>query len=207
MYTQKEEVKWICPNCGSHHRTSVYSQVSVKELPDIQKHILDASIFKMECETCGTEEYYLGPLLYVDEDQKYMISMGVNPDFEKERDDYLSLGYVVRQVPEIVDLCEKILIREHHLDDRIVELMKAANRVLLKEQKFDQMLYAPDGTDAYFELIKDASSIGRIPFLAAIYEDMKERFGTALENQYDIETVINFSWAANFFDQYYHASI
>jgi predicted nucleic-acid-binding Zn-ribbon protein len=207
MFTKKEEMKWRCPHCGERQLNEVYVRLSVREEPASLNRILDTSLFKVTCQNCGHEEYYTGPLLYVDEDRKLMIAMGDVHDFAKEKDAYLALGYAVRQVPEIVDLCEKVLISENGRDDRIIELMKAANAVLLKGQQYDQMLYAPDEDNIYFELIKDAGSIGRIPFMEAVYDDMKERFAADLMNECDDETVIDLSWALDFFEKHYQAAV
>lgn len=203
MFTQKEEIKWLCPQCGSQNTKTVDSRVSVKEEPDCRKQILDTTFFQMTCPQCGQKEYYLGPLFYVDEEAKQMIAMGAVPAFEKEKENYLALGYAVRSVPGIVELCEKILIRQAGLDDRIVELVKAADTVLLKGQEFDEMLYAPDEDAVYIELIKDGASAGRLPFLDAVYDDMQERFGALLQNDYDDETIIDLKWAAEFFLEHY----
>jgi len=202
MYTKKQEMKWICPHCGTVQKTVIYSTVSVFEEPDCTKKILDTSLFRMKCDQCAKEEYYTGPLLYVDEREKFVIAMGEDNTYAQQMEQYLSLGFQVRTMDEIVDLCEKILIQQSHRDDRIVELMKATNAVLLKGQIYDRMLYAPDEDAVYFELIHGTKSAGRIPFLEAIYEDLQERFAQPLIQQED-EMRIDFSWAVKFFNKEY----
>lgn len=202
MYTRKQEMKWICPHCGRAQKSVIYTTVSVQEEPDCTKKILDTSLFRMKCSQCGKEEYYTGPLLYVDEKKKFVVAMAADDTFDQQAAQYLSLGYQVRQVNEIVDLCEKILIQFDQRDDRIVELMKAANAVLLKGQVYERMLYAPDEDRVYFELVQGTASAGRIPFLEAVYEDLQEQFAQQLIQQED-ETRIDLAWAAAFFAKEY----
>jgi predicted nucleic-acid-binding Zn-ribbon protein len=203
MFTRKEEIQWICPQCGSTETSEIYTYVSAAEEPQCTQKILDTSLFRMKCRKCGRTEYNTGPLFYADENRKTFFAMGEHPDAEAMLANHISLGYTARKVPEIVDLCEKILIDQDGLDDRIVEIMKAANAVILKGQAYDQMLYAPDEDTVYFELIKDAASLGRIPFLQAMYDDLNERFKEDLENEAD-ETEINAEWAVHFFAAHYH---
>lgn len=207
MYTKKEEMKWICPRCGQVQKTEVYTAVSIEEEPQLKQKILDASLFEMNCSSCGQKEYHTGPLVYVDEGKKMMLAMSDSSQFDLIKENYQTFGYTVRQVPEIVNLNEKIIIAEENLDDRIVELMKAANTVMLKGEDYDQMLYAPDEDAAYFELIKNAASAGRIPFLQIMYDDMQERFAEELQKRCSEDTIIDLAWAAHFFETYYQPAM
>jgi len=202
MFTREEEIKWICPQCGSCVTSEIYTYVSAAEEPPSTQKILDTSLFRMKCSRCGRTEYNTGPLFYADENRKNFFAMGENVDAAEMLENHISLGYTVRCVPEIVDLCEKILIDQDDLDDRVVEMMKVMNAVILKGQAYDQMLYAPDEDTVYFELIRDAASLGRIPFLQAMYDDLSERFQEDLKNE-DDETEINAEWAMHFFAEHY----
>lgn len=200
MFTKKDLFQWTCPQCGEQETAVIHTFLSVQEDSTFRKKVLDASLFRITCSCCGREEYYTGPFLYVDEELQLVVVVGEVSSFQPNIRKYMDLGYQVRKVPQLVNLTEKILILQSQKDDCIVELMKVMNQVLMKEQEYDQMLYAPDKEKEYFDLIKDGELVGRIPFLFVVYDDLCERFGTLLQNE-DKQT-IDYSWAVSFLSQH-----
>ena len=210
MKTIKEKDSFVCSYCRYPQSCEIIPVVSLSDTPELKEKIMDGTFFDQVCEKCGKAETVLHDLAYIDEENKLCLIMRLDEEEEagEEEEVYLDLGYTVRTVRSYEQLVEKIMIRDYQMDDRLVELMKAASYMILKQAHkidADEIFFSVDDDGPYFVFFQKGGKQGggRLPFMKGMYEDMEERFAKKADIFFKSETEIDFAWAAEFFQKTY----
>jgi hypothetical protein len=121
------EINVKCKLCGAEQQFPTWSTVNVTQNPELKAKLLKGELTRFVCEKCGWSGELVHPLLYHDMAKKVMIWLWPDagePDTGSLPMEKLMNEYQFRVVASRNDLIEKILIIDHNMDDRIVELVK-----------------------------------------------------------------------------------
>lgn len=123
----------ICPQCGMKQPYGLFSSINVAQNPELKQLLLKEELFDWRCKRCNYFANMAYPFIYTDPDKKLTVcfvpagtkstvdSSGIMPGFKK------------REVKNLAELKEKILIFDANLNDVAVELVKSALTEILKE--------------------------------------------------------------------------
>ena len=139
----QEEI--TCPACQKAGNFTVWDSVDIAENPEMKDSIASMEAFHYHCPHCGTTVNIDYGFLYHDADRRFMVFYGPTENDEQRADRDMTENhevfekmsanhYVFRLVRTKEDLLEKITIFEAGLDDRLMELTKAAALAQFKEQ-------------------------------------------------------------------------
>jgi len=168
----------------------MHNSVNVRLNPELKAHVLDGSILRYTCESCGKSAPAMYDLLYHDPSQALMIQLtGHDPqqmaeilddalDATNERIPWqLYTRRITRTPPE---LFEKVRIFDAGLDDSMVEVVKGMIALEVDDLEADDLYF--------FELqgeVDDADSemafVGFVDGEAFTYEVKKESYDVAAE--------------------------
>lgn len=118
---------YTCPYCGEKFETEIYETIDANQDEDLRDRCVSGDLFRVSCPHCKKEYMIQFPLLYTDQNHKFVLWLG-----EQEVGDTLKQitaplnqkGYRLRRTPTLAEFSEKIQIFEDGVDDRIVELAK-----------------------------------------------------------------------------------
>jgi len=121
------ETNVSCKLCGASQPFPTWSTVNVTLNPELKTKLLKGELTRFVCEKCGWSGEVLYPLRYHDMSKHFMIWLWPDagePDTTDMPTEKLEHEYRFRLVATRNDLIEKILVFEHNMDDRVVELVK-----------------------------------------------------------------------------------
>ncbi|MBR4748511.1 MAG: CpXC domain-containing protein [Abditibacteriota bacterium] len=152
-----EEVTVTCPKCGKTGSFTLWTSLNIAAdlYPEKKAQVLDGSLFQYPCPQCGKKTWAEYRMLYNHNEDKVMVyaepdySPAHQPMIQELMDTLTADGYVVRVVPNINSLREKVLIFDDGLDDRIIEINKLYMLVAMI-QDGDEHLKAPGGCKMYY---------------------------------------------------------
>lgn len=136
------ETKTItCHACGGQHSFDAWKVVNAERDPEMKTRIMDGAAFIFTCPDCGGKTLAEYPMLYVDPEKRLMIQLlpgnraaaGTEQQLARLQD--LRGERLVRAVPSIETLMEKILIFDAGLDDRVIEKLKLLVRLQIQEEQ------------------------------------------------------------------------
>jgi hypothetical protein len=132
------EVGITCPKCQKAGIFTVWDSINTKLDPDMKDRVKSQEAFCYHCPHCGTDVHVDYGFLYHDMDHHFMVFYAPTDKDQENADCDMAdgqaqfkamvdtAGYVMRLVRTKADLLEKIAIFEAGLDDRLMELTKAA---------------------------------------------------------------------------------
>lgn len=182
-----------CTGCGMEADVPAYPSVNASKEPLLRNRLLDGSLMRWTCPSCGKVHYLDYPLLYHDPVNKFMIWHFPAGQEEDRIDAYgkqvagLLPDYTCRRVDNVLRLAEKIQIFEQGASDVAVELseyvfrQEAAARANDDEEKrqvfsnniFCHGLRFEDGRCAEFRIsvVDDDGNHSYYDISPAIYSD------------------------------------
>lgn len=120
-----------CPNCRRSSKVTIWESINVDLDPEMRVRVLNDSVFTFVCSSCGFRQGMAYPCLYHNQKLKFMVWwMEANDvmrknDFAQINNSPIKMpGYRLRVVSTLNRLKEKILIFDHQMDDRAIELLK-----------------------------------------------------------------------------------
>ncbi|MGM9739983.1 MAG: CpXC domain-containing protein [Candidatus Cryptobacteroides sp.] len=149
----KSSVK--CSSCGNENIIDIYQTINVRENPELKEKVKDGSAFLWQCPHCGQLNLAVFQTLYHDPDERLMILLlpdGSIPDADREiiekkmaviAEQLVSEGadmegYVLRIVPDVGSLIEKVNIHDAGLDDVVMEMCKYITKMELSGKESDK---------------------------------------------------------------------
>lgn len=123
-----------CRKCGFEEDVKKHSSVNAVSEPAARLGILDGSLMRWTCPSCGDTVYLEYPLLYHDPRLRFMIWLLPSGEYAPEIREYgkklavLLPDYKCRKVDNILRLAEKIQIFEQGASDVAVELSELVFR-------------------------------------------------------------------------------
>ena len=149
----KSSVK--CSACGNENLIDIYQTINVRENPELKDKVKDGSAFLWQCPHCGQVNLAVFQTLYHDPDERLMILLlpeGSIPDKDREfiekkmaviAEQLVSEGadmegYVLRIVPDVGSLIEKVNIHDAGLDDVVMEMCKYITKMELSGKESDK---------------------------------------------------------------------
>ena len=194
-----------CPQCGHKHMLRKYKRINVTEKAGLKEDILKNRLFVFRCEKCN----YLAPLTYECHytDSKRKLNIYMAPEVTEETEQTLrdlneKVEGTKRLVDNINDLKEKIMIRENHMDDRVVELVKimVINQIK-KEMKDDTLmniLFDYHEGEMFFLVFFEKKGVGKIPFSLDHYRQIERQYRMGiLDHSRDDFMKVDLAWAGN----------
>ena len=165
----KSSVK--CSACGNENLIDIYQTINVRENPELKDKVKDGSAFLWQCPHCGQVNLAVFQTLYHDPDERLMILLlpeGSIPDKDREliekkmaviAEQLVSEGadmegYVLRIVPDVGSLIEKVNIHDAGLDDVVMEMCKYITKMELsgKESDKDRISSIMDAQFKFYKL-------------------------------------------------------
>lgn len=134
-----------CPKCGSESEVRVFATVNVTTDRNFREQLLSGELLHFTCPSCGHVASLRYPLLYNDINNKFMVYFIPNVDRDKVTNEQLEkeygelAGIQRRLVSDYNDLKEKIHIFESGLDDRVIEVVKAALKDVVEKRTGEQV--------------------------------------------------------------------
>jgi hypothetical protein len=203
--TSWTEEEMRCPRCGQGKLVKRYKVINASEKPAMKKEILKNHIYYFECDNCDLAAPLTYPSVYLDSKKK--LAFVLSPEMEEETKKLFEelgalKGYKKRYVDNINDLKEKIIIAEHRLDDRVIELVKIEYiRQMEKQMKDDTLmniLFDYSGPEMFLMVFFEKKGIGRIPLNHEFYRQVETQYasylGTVKEKGFE---KIDMEWAGN----------
>ena len=129
-----------CPECEGENEIKVYKTVNATTDPDFREQLLSGELLHFRCEHCGYQAELKYPLLYSDIKNNFMVYYIPDIDREKLTDEALEKEYgelediTRRLASNFNELKEKIHVFESGLDDRVIEVVKAALRDVVEKR-------------------------------------------------------------------------
>ena len=120
-----------CHHCQQVQDFEIYPEINVSKEPALKNMVLNFELFKDTCQNCHQIIPVSYGTIYHDFDQRFLVLL--DPNHSKSLTEinknllteYGELdNYMIRVVSNPDDLKEKILLRDAHLDDRLIEIVK-----------------------------------------------------------------------------------
>ncbi|MGN1232605.1 MAG: CpXC domain-containing protein [Candidatus Cryptobacteroides sp.] len=165
----KSSVK--CSACGNENIIDIYQTINVRENPELKVKVKDGSVFLWQCPHCGQLNLAVFQTLYHDPDERLMILLlpeGSIPEADREiiekkmaviAEQLVSEGadmegYVLRIVPDVGSLIEKVNIHDAGLDDVVMEMCKYITKMELsgKESDKDKVAAIMDSNFKFYKM-------------------------------------------------------
>lgn len=179
------ELEITCIHCLEKGTKKLFPIIKSNNLKG-RENIFNDELFLYRCNHCGHYQKIVYECIYYDEKLKYMIilSRGRLKKLSKINVD----KYQVRFVKELNELKEKIIIKEHNLDDRIIEIMKNKIKGSLNSKASYQIFLINDYNDLVFILVyPNDEVIETFLFDYALYFNLKEKYEKNLIDDYIID--------------------
>lgn len=179
------ELEITCIHCLEKGTKKLFPIIKSNNLKG-RKDIFNDELFLYRCNHCGHYQKIVYECIYYDEKLKYMIilSRGRLKKLSKINVD----KYQVRFVKELNELKEKIIIKEHNLDDRIIEIMKNKIKGSLNSKASYQIFLINECNDLVFILVyPNDEVIETFLFDYALYFNLKEKYEKNLIDDYIID--------------------
>ena len=181
-----------CPKCGAQFEFETFPLFTQAE------KILDLTAFRAVCPSCGAELMFPYPCIYHDAASHVMVRFiprGFDLSYLPADVPVPQPGDSLRDVYSVHRFREKLLIFQHGLDDRAIELLKILtvqqNPERFDVQDPDVLLLAAVEPDAlsFFALAKDGNDF-MLNTPVGLYEQMcRELSAPCFELSGDFETV------------------
>ncbi len=130
----KETLK--CPTCQESIEAVFWDSITINENAEVQfkEDVKTGKLFKAVCPHCKMMYHLNYPLLYTDQINHFMIYYIPNESKNAQLTfpDTSNTAYTYRIAGTYFEFIEKILIFENHLNDIVIELIKA---VMLQKEK------------------------------------------------------------------------
>lgn len=129
-----------CPKCGADNEIKIFKTVNATTDPQFREQLLNGELLRFRCKNCGCEAELKYPLLYNDMKNRFMVYYIPEIDREKLTDEVLEKHYgdidhiTRRLASSFNELKEKIHIFESGLDDRVLEVVKAALKDVVEKR-------------------------------------------------------------------------
>lgn len=172
-----------CPVCGDETEIQVCKTLNAATDPDLRDRLLGGELLHFKCGKCGCDADLQYPLLYNDIVNQFMVYY--IPDVDREyltdeklEEEYGGIDGITRRiVGSANELKEKIHVFESGLDDRVIEVVKAALRDVVEKRTEDTV------SEGYFS--KYSQSEGKIGFTFFVGEDSEQFVQTTRLEIYD----------------------
>ena len=134
-----------CPSCGCDNEITVFKTLNATTDPNFREQLLSGELLRFRCKQCGHDAELRYPMLYNDMKNGFMIYYIPDVDRETLTDEKLEQefpdmdGITRRLVSSYNELKEKIHIFESHLDDRVIEVVKAALKDVVEKRTGDEV--------------------------------------------------------------------
>ena len=195
-FLSMHEYAVTCPECGSRGRFFTPESVNATLSPEQRAGVLDRTLFAWECPECGTPLVVDAPFLYHDMRRRFLIRYCPQDADEAEFSDaveragiFEGSGYTLRAVESYEELIEKIVIFEHDLDDRVVELCKLALLEELREEqpqmKVRRVLIDARGEEIVAAFIDEDGDVFALPLPDDLYNRLYDVCGDVCEEMTD----------------------
>lgn len=185
-----------CPNCGKEREFTLWSQIDAKENPELREALFKNELFSFTCPHCGEEAIISYPFLYQDGDSFRIFFTNDH----KVRKDLLESDITTRIVTSRNRLCEKIVIFEAGLDDRVIELLKVLYSHQLQQENpnavFDSIYYFTGQNGEYsFNFMNEEQPFARINFTRETYENIANVYANLLSENKNEDYLVHLGWA------------
>lgn len=199
-----------CPKCGAEVRSTQWVSINAAQDPQLKQQMLDASLFRLACPSCGHEGLLAYPMVYIDPDKKIIVSLVLN---EEQLDqcasamDNVSIdgtaidlsGYTRRVVLDQNDLREKIMIFDCQLDDRVVQIAKIVVFTQIQMTQPGKEVYQiyficpQEGEQALQVLFSDGSSVNYM-LAKELYDSIAQDFAQRIEEKSQGTYIFDAQW-------------
>ncbi|WP_019678394.1 CpXC domain-containing protein [Ruminococcus flavefaciens] len=185
-----EKIK--CPKCGKVSDMLVWELIDTSQDPQMAEQIRNGDAFSWYCPGCDNKSLIFYPTIYHEVDKKYVLAyvpgdptsaVGYMKDLNSNNDSGydFSIGYTKRIVTDMNKLREKLLILDHDLDDKIIELMKLFIIADLQDRnpdlKVKDIFFNVNGEGKYcFAVIFDNDRWGESEFVQNSYDQVAKTF-------------------------------
>lgn len=138
--------KIACPKCNDSTEATLYTSINVTNNRDLREKVMDGSLFKWTCKSCGYSARLTCPVLYNDMKKRFMVYLIPKVEHFQLADknleeEFKNLKHINKRiVPDFNSFKEKIFIFESGLDDMAVELTKLAiSEAVARKHKLEKV--------------------------------------------------------------------
>ena len=204
------EMKYTCPYCGKEFDITIYNSVYADVDSDLRDRAVSGDLFRFSCPHCKTEFLIQYPLVYYDQNHKFVIWLSkkeASKDLSALVNPLQQSGYILRRCETIEEFTEKIQILEDGISDVAVELAKFDSFIEYtenrggKQEEITSIAYqhADDGVLKINIKANDKGMSFLIP-MASLEEEMETH-----KQLFDVEEekfpLINTGWIIDLFTQ------
>ena len=137
----------VCPQCGETQKYRLLAGINSQENPELKEQILQETLFDWRCDRCNYFAAMVYPFLYTDPQKRLVVSVTPTGTDSTVEPTAAIAPFTKRQVKNLAELKEKILIFDAGLDDAAVELVKDALCAIIRNS------YQVNRLHAYFSRV------------------------------------------------------
>lgn len=200
----------VCPHCGHKQKMPVWGIVSATENTKKKNEIINGTFFECTCKNCGETNVIAYSMLYHDDVRETMLyhvqsMLGIADARRAIEDRRRGVSEAndckIRIVTSPNSLKEKVLLCDHGLDDRIIELMKAliVEEIAVKKDigQIDEVLcWVRDDGNFDFDIFAD--EVGTLTVKKTFYHYVEMKTKALLNKQYPNPIEVNMDFALEF---------
>lgn len=192
-----ETEQFTCEQCGSSFEVSLPEMIDAQENPSEAEDVKNGSIFLKPCPECGHKNLILWEFFYKDTEKGYALHLCEKNSTHKPS---LKSTYLKQRIVyEPVEMIEKTFIFDQGLDDRVIEIMKLMNLIVVSDDKqieISDIIFSPDEDgNNHFLILSDGEEYGTTAFSKDMYDDVKDTFITTLSPEYAVSERVDAFWA------------
>ena len=200
-----------CPSCGKDSDFTVWESINTMLDPEMKAKVRDGSAFTFECPHCGAKVQVEYDCLYHQMEDRMMIHYASSDQSAEDLykfftgvvpsdmfTEFRKGGYLIRIVRSMNQLLEKLMIFDHGLDDRMIEICKLFILIKLQEENRDKdydLLYFFNDGKHYMEVFEDGKAIGKTEFSQDFYEKIRDEIGKDMPEIRKDDIIIDRQWA------------
>ncbi|WP_296878647.1 CpXC domain-containing protein [Thomasclavelia sp.] len=120
----KLELEISCVHCLQSSQNEIYPLINGNKDSKAKEMIMNEELFLYYCPHCGYYQPILYECIYYDEKLKYLVVLSKHGKELLRKIDFDISEYDIYFVSEVQEMKEKIIIKEHNLDNQVIEIMK-----------------------------------------------------------------------------------
>jgi hypothetical protein len=203
-----------CPQCGQTSEFTVWESINTAVDPDMKEKVRTGEAFLWTCPHCGLKSFIDYPVLYHQQEDNFMVQLCEKSDAERFTEHFKKMQKMLpdgapldfRVVTNRYQFMEKLILKDHALEDKAIEIMKVFSLMAILESNpelaeagIEEVMIdvSPEG-ELVTGLHLSDGRWGYLPFSRELYAHIEDQFRD--EIMANDSMLINADWARRILD-------